>query len=126
MSSHTVTADMLALDAASAGEHIWRAVELAYAQGATKAVDAFEATLQTLRQSFPEYYAGKLFEATAMNAITQMVDAKRRKEITNAAHDAWTEYVNFLRAEHAAEEADYRADCARDQAIAHPENVEAA
>jgi len=115
MSSHTVTADMLALDAASAGEHIWRAVELAYAQGATKAVEAFEATLQTLRQSFPEYYAGKLFEATAMNAITQMVDAKRRKEITNAAHDAWTEYVNFLRAEASAEEADYRADCARDE-----------
>jgi len=112
--SHTVTADMLALDAASAGEHLWRAVELAYGQGATKAVDAFEATLQTLRQSFPEYYAGKLFEATAMNAITQMVDAKRRKEITNAAHDAWAEYVRFLQDEHAQETADHRYELARD------------
>jgi len=114
MTSHTVTADMLALDAASAGEHIWRAVELAYGQGATKAVDAFEATLQTLRQSFPEYYAGKLFEASAMNAITQMVDAKRRKEITNAAQDAWAEYVRFLRDEAAQESADHRYELARD------------
>lgn len=112
----SVQADMLSLDAANAGEHFWRAIELAYAQGATKPVDAFEATLQALRQSFPEYYAGKLFEATAMLAVKQMVGEARRKEITNAADDAWSEYVRFLRDEQAEEAADYRRDMARENA----------
>lgn len=117
MTRHHIQADLLALDASNAGEHLWRAVDLAYAQGATKAVEAFEATLQTLRQSFPEYYAGKLFEATAMLAISTMVDAKRRKEISNAASDAWMEYVRFLEAEAREEAAEYRAEFAREERL---------
>jgi len=109
----SVQADMLCIDAANAGEHLWRAIELAYAQGATKPVDAFEATIQVLRQSFPEYYSGKLFEATAMLAVKQMVGEARRREITNAAEDAWGAYVDFLRAEQAEEAADFRRDLAR-------------
>jgi len=111
MTSHTVTADMLALDAASVGEHLWRAIELT--PGGRKVL-SFECALQSISEEISCHYASKLFHDTAMLSIRTMVDAKRRKELDDAASDAWMAYVNFLRAEHAAEEADYRADMARD------------
>ncbi len=117
MTSHTVTADMLALDAASAGEHLWRAIELTPTLKPSRAVLTFQCALEQIIDEMECHYAAKLFMTTAMQAVGTMVDAKERTRLTNAAHDAWTEYVQFLRAEHAAEEADYRADCARDERL---------
>ena len=112
MTSHTVTADMLALDAASAGEHIWRAIELT--PGGRKVL-SFECAIQSISEEIACHYVRKLFHDTAMLSIRTMVDAKHRKELDHAASDSWMAYVRFLRAEGAAEEADYRADCARDE-----------
>ena len=105
---HSVRADFLALEATNAGEHLWRAVDLAYAQGATKAVDAFERALEAICENFQCDYARKLFSATAMQSIPiVLLSAAQRKQISNAAMDAWQGYVDFLRAEQAEETADH-------------------
>lgn len=115
MNQHTIKADLLVIDALNAGEHLFRAVDLAYAQGATKAVDAFERSLEAICENFQCDYARKLFEKTAMQAIPiVLLSAARRKEISDAAMDAWSEYVEFLRAEHAEETADHYRELARD------------
>lgn len=113
MTRHCVTADFLALNAAQAGEHLWRAIELT---PASRKVLSFECAIQSICEEIACPFAAKLFHDTAMQAISTMVDAKRRKEISNAASDAWMAYVQFLEAEAREEAADFANDMAREVA----------
>ena len=107
----SVQADLLALDAANAGEHLWRATELT--PGGRKVL-SFECAVQSISEEIVCEYARKLFHDTAMQAIPiVLISADKRKAISNAAMDAWQGYVNFLRDEQAEEAADYRRDMAR-------------
>lgn len=112
--SPSVQADMLCIDAANAGEHLWRSIELTPCSNRVK---AFEIALEVICEKIDCDYARTLFHDTAMLSIRTMVDAKRRKAIDNAADDAWGEYVRFLQDEHAQETADHYVDMEREERL---------
>lgn len=115
MNQFTIKADLLVIDASNAGEHLWRAIELMPEVSDARRVRAFEVALEVICEEIGCEFTRKLFEATAMQSIPiVLISADRRKQISNAAMDAWQGYVEFLRAEQAEETADHYRELARD------------
>lgn len=115
MNQFTIKADLLVIDASNAGEHLWRAIELMPEVSDARRVRAFEVALEVICEEIGCEFTRKLFEATAMQAIPiVLLSAAQRKQISNAAMDAWQAYVDFLRAEQAEETADHYRELARD------------
>ena len=108
MNSASVRADLLSLDASNAGEHLWRAIELTPEVSDARRVRAFEVAPEVICEEIGCTFTRKLFSATAMQSIPiVLLSAAQRKQISNAAMDAWQGYVDFLRAEQAEETADH-------------------
>lgn len=117
MNQHTIAADLLALDASNAGEHLWRAIELAAPHmKPSRLVLVFQCALEQIMEEMDCAFAAKLFEANARLALRTMADANERSKIDNAASDAWMEYVRFLEAEAREEAADFANDLKREVA----------
>lgn len=114
---HTLTADNLAADSATAGEHLWRAIELAsdHIPG-PRLVIAFEAALEQITEEVEGDEARELYRASAMIAVRAMVGETRRNRIDRDASDAWQAYVRFLRDVEGGDVADWRRDAAREVA----------
>ena len=110
---NTTQADELANQGYALGVNLWAALQ---GVALNDRRDAFEAALQAIVQSVRGREQSNLVEASAMLALIDQFPA-REFRIRGAAEDAHCEYINFLRAEYAAEEADYRADCARDERL---------
>ncbi len=113
MTRHDITADQLADQGSALGVGLWTALQ---AVTLNDRRDAFESALQLIAQSVSGREQSNLVEASAMLALIDQFP-HRKLTIEREAEDAHCEYVNFLRAEHAAEEADYRADVARDERL---------
>ena len=111
---HHTQADRIAQLGASAGEKLWLALEDAYEAGMSGMANAFERALEQISEGFDEYYARELFHASAMLALRQVVDAKRREDLSTNASDEWAAYVRFLSDQHAQETADHRYEMARE------------
>lgn len=110
MTPHDITADQLADQGSALGVGLWTALQ---AVTLNDRRDAFESALQLIAQSVSGREQANLVEAYGMLAL---IDQFKHRTLTikQEAADARSEYISLLRAEHAAEEADYRADCARD------------
>jgi len=108
VNQHTIAADLKVIEASNAGEHLWRTVELLPSVSDARRVRAFELALEVICEEIGCEFTRKLFSATAMQSIPiVLLSAAQRKQISNAAMDAWQGYVDFLRAEQAEETADH-------------------
>jgi hypothetical protein len=118
MTAPTTQANHVAAEAHRAGEALWSAIEAADIPRA-KRFRAFEAALDAICDERPdEYYENALWAAAATAAVPAVdLDGSARTIINRNASNAWDAYVRFLEAEALADEADYRADLARDERL---------
>jgi hypothetical protein len=118
MADHTIQANRVAADAHRAGEALWSAIEAADIPRA-KRFRAFEAALDAIcDERADDYCENALWAAAATAAVPAVdLDGPTRAIINRNAANAWDAYVRFLEAEALAEEADYRADLARDERL---------
>lgn len=110
--SHELAADEIADRGSKLGAGLWL---LTAGLGLNDRRDAFETALQVIAQYVPGREQANLTEAYAMLALVDQFP-KRALTIEREAEDAYWECVALLRAEALADEADYRADMAKEVA----------
>ena len=118
MADHTIQANRVAADAHRAGEALWSAIEAADIRRSNR-FRAFEIALQAIcDQREDDSYENACWQTAAMAAIPAVdLDGPTRALVNSNASNAWDAYVRFLEAEALADEADYRADLARDERL---------
>jgi hypothetical protein len=118
MPDFTIQANRVAADAHRAGEALWSAIEAADIPRA-KRFRAFEYALDAIcDERADDYYENALWAAAATAAVPMAdLDGPTRAIINRNAANAWDAYVRFLETEALADEADYRADLARDELL---------
>lgn len=109
---HELAADEIADAGSALGVGLWTALQ---AVSLNDRRDAFESALQVIVQSVRGREQANLIEAYAMLALIDQFQ-HRKLTIEQEAEDAYWECVALFRAEALADEADYRADMAKEVA----------
>ena len=106
----TTQADELPDQGYALGLNLWAALQ---AVTLNDRRDAFESALQAIVQNVRGREQSNLVEASAMLAVIDQFPA-REFRIRGEAEDAYMDYLRLIRAEEAADAADYAYDQARD------------
>jgi len=112
VNAHTIQADEIANQGHALGLNLWNALTVPL----NDRRDAFEAALQAIVQSVRGREQSNLIEASAMLALIDQFPA-REFRIRGEAEDAYMEYLRLIRADEAADAADYARDQARDERL---------
>ena len=110
MNAHTIQADKTANEGHALGVNLWNALQ---AVTLNDRRDAFESALQAIVQNVRGREQSNLIEASAMLAAIDQFPT-REFRIRDDAAAAYMEYLRLLRADEAADAADYAYDQARD------------
>lgn len=109
MNARTIQADKTANEGHALGVNLWNALTVPL----NDRRDAFESALQAIVQNVRGREQSNLIEASAMLAVIDQFPA-RELRIRSYATDAYVEYLRLIRADEAADAADYAYDQARD------------
>jgi len=109
MNVRTIQADEIANQGFALGVNLWNALTVPL----NDRRDAFEAALQAIAQNVRGREQSNLIEASAMLAAIDQFPT-REFRIRDDAAAAYMEYLRLIRADEAADAADYAYDQARD------------